>query len=575
MSDTQSDQVEYRVLARKYRPQNFDELIGQSALVRTLKNAIESGRIAHAFMLTGVRGVGKTTTARIIAKSLNYTGKDGKAGPTIGDTSDCEIAQAIASGRHPDVIEMDAASHTGVDDIRDIIDSVNYAPTSARYKIYIIDEVHMLSKNAFNALLKTLEEPPSHVKFIFATTEIRKVPITVLSRCQRFDLRRVEVGELNTHFKSICDQEKVDFDEEAVIMIARAADGSVRDGLSILDQAIALSDDKITVDIVKDMLGLADGSRILDLFDKTLSGNAEDALDILSALHSDGADPVTVIEDLLALTHSLTKMKISKGNAKAAGLPQGEEARITELSFGLSMPALNKSWQILMKGLGEVNAAPMPQSALEMVIIRLIYAHDLPDPLDLIKKINKGEVVNSASTAPQTTGDTTPPPGATVNTASHLKVHKGGAVAQAKPQENIEAVAQSETQPQSQTDLQKSPETLRDIYDLLLERKEVRLAGEVYNMVHLVSMKAGRIELRVNENAPADFSQRFSKKLLEITNERWMISLSNHSDALTLAEEDLAIKNQRIENAKQNPVVKEIFSAFPGAEIIEVLTNSD
>ncbi|MCK5384606.1 MAG: DNA polymerase III subunit gamma/tau, partial [Alphaproteobacteria bacterium] len=282
---------EYRVLARKYRPQNFDTLIGQDALVRTLKNAIKSGRIAHAFMLTGVRGVGKTTTARIIAKALNYKGPEGKGGPTSEDTSDCSLCQAISEDRHPDVIEMDAASRTGVDDIREILDGVRYAPTEARYKIYVIDEVHMLSKNAFNALLKTLEEPPEHVKFIFATTEIRKVPITVLSRCQRFDLRRIDTDLLARHFKSICDQEGYKIEDEALTMIARAADGSVRDGLSLLDQAMALSDKKMTAVLIQDMLGLTDRAQNLDLLEKVLEGNIADALDTMDSIYKNGGAP--------------------------------------------------------------------------------------------------------------------------------------------------------------------------------------------------------------------------------------------------------------------------------------------
>jgi len=309
MSEEKPQDEPYRVLARKYRPKNFDELIGQEALVRTLTNAIDSGRIAHAFMMTGVRGVGKTTTARIIAKALNYAGPDGKAGPTTGDTDDCPICQAITEDRHPDVIEMDAASRTGVDDIREILDGVRYAPTEARYKVYVIDEVHMLSKNAFNALLKTLEEPPEHVKFIFATTEIRKVPITVLSRCQRFDLRRVDVPTLAGHFENLCGKEGVKADEDAINMIARAADGSVRDGLSLLDQAIATGGDTITADQVQAMLGLGDKAQNLDLLEHALTGNMPEALEIMDALYAGGLDPVVLVQDLLDLTHVLTKLR--------------------------------------------------------------------------------------------------------------------------------------------------------------------------------------------------------------------------------------------------------------------------
>lgn len=551
---------EYRVLARKYRPQNFDELIGQEALVRTLKNAIESGRIAHAFMLTGVRGVGKTTTARIIAKSLNYAGADGKAGPTVGDTSDCETANAIAAGRHPDVIEMDAASNTGVDDIREIIDSVNYAPSSARYKVYIIDEVHMLSKNAFNALLKTLEEPPAHVKFIFATTEIRKVPITVLSRCQRFDLRRIELADLESHFAKICELEKVKFEEAAITLIARAADGSVRDGLSILDQAIALSENEIKEDLVKQMLGLADKSRIMDLFDHAISGKSDEALEILSALHKDGADPVTVLEDLLGLTHALTKLKLSKGqNADSLDLPKAESVRATDLSMNLSMTSLNKAWQILMKGLSEVQSAPMAQAALEMVIIRLIYASNLPDPLDLLKKINDGEDMNVSAQAQNQTGNGHATNGQTTQ-QTNLRVHQGGTgQAQALKQEPVPQVVPVG-----------DPEDLRDVYDLCRQIGELKLASEVFHNVHLVKMKKGQIDIRVTDHMPTDFTQRLNKALADATGDRWMISLVKDIGALTLHEQEKAEKQAKLAEIQNHPIIKKIFEAFPGAEISDM-----
>lgn len=412
-------QVPYRVLARKYRPQSFDELIGQDALVRTLTNAIESGRIAHAFMLTGVRGVGKTTTARIIAKALNYVGADGKAGPTTGATEDCKICQAIAEDRHPDVIEMDAASRTGVDDIREILDGVRYAPSEARYKVYVIDEVHMLSKNAFNALLKTLEEPPEHVKFIFATTEIRKVPITVLSRCQRFDLRRVDVPTLSAHFTSICEKESVKAEPEAIAMIARAADGSVRDGLSILDQAMALNGESITSQAVEDMLGLADRARSLDLLERALSGDMPEALEIMDDLYRAGADPVALIQDLLDLTHTLTKLRaVPEAKEMSHAMAADEVKRAAELAGKLSMPTLGKTWQILLKGLAEVQAAPNPQSAAEIVLIRLAYAADLPDPAALIKTLQGQESGPVTSNAGGISQSASAPVGAPVSNAS-------------------------------------------------------------------------------------------------------------------------------------------------------------
>ncbi|HRJ62591.1 MAG TPA: DNA polymerase III subunit gamma/tau, partial [Azospirillaceae bacterium] len=377
----------YRVLARKYRPRSFAELIGQDALVRTLSNAIQSGRIAQAFMLTGVRGVGKTTTARIIARALNCVGPDGNGGPTVSPCGVCDNCRAIAEDRHVDVLEMDAASHTGVDDIRDIIDGVRYAPAAARYKLYIIDEVHMLSKNAFNALLKTLEEPPAHVKFVFATTEIRKVPVTVLSRCQRFDLRRVESAVLKEHFTRIAGLEGASLEPEAAALLARAADGSVRDGLSLLDQAIALAAGTVSAGQVRDMLGLADRARIIDLFDAALTARPAEALEILADLRRAGADPIVILQDLLDLTHELTRLKVVPGAGDDNLTPEAERKRGGDLSARLGMPALTRAWQILLKGLGEAQNAPAPHQALDMVIIRLSFASDLPTPGDLIRQM--------------------------------------------------------------------------------------------------------------------------------------------------------------------------------------------
>ncbi|HEY0838175.1 MAG TPA: DNA polymerase III subunit gamma/tau, partial [Azospirillum sp.] len=390
--NTASAGIAYRVLARKYRPTNFDELIGQDALVRTLTNAVGSGRIAQAFMLTGVRGVGKTTTARIIARALNCTGPDGTGGPTINPCGVCDNCRAIAEDRHVDVMEMDAASHTGVDDIREIIEGVRYSPVAARYKLYIIDEVHMLSKSAFNALLKTLEEPPAHVKFVFATTEIRKVPVTVLSRCQRFDLRRVDSAVLKEHFTRITEKEGATIEPDAAALIARAADGSVRDGLSLLDQAIALGGAHVSVVQVRDMLGLADRARVIDLFDSAISAKPAEALDTLAELHRVGADPVVILQDLLDLVHNLTRLKVVPATAADPALPEAERTRGSDMSARLSMPALTRAWQLLLKGLGEVQAAPVPQQALEMIIVRLAYAADLPTPGDLIRQLqNAGQ----------------------------------------------------------------------------------------------------------------------------------------------------------------------------------------
>src|SRR5690606_38326005 len=378
----------YRVLARKYRPQTFDALVGQEALVQTLTNAIETGRIAHAFILTGVRGIGKTTTARIIARALNCVGPDGAGGPTARPCGQCANCRAIAEDRHVDIIEMDAASRTGVEDMRELIEGVRYKPVNARFKVYIIDEVHMLSKSAFNALLKTLEEPPEHVKFVFATTEIRKVPVTVLSRCQRFDLRRLDQQLLATHLGAIAAKEGAKVAPEALAMLARAADGSVRDGMSLLDQAIAHGvDGAVDAEVVRAMLGLADRGLILDLFDLVMRGDIKGALGQIAEMYRAGADPVVVVQDLLDLTHWMTRLKIVPDAAEGLAVSEAERGRASDMAGRLPMAALTRAWQMLLKGLAEVQSAPQPLAALEMVLVRLAYAAELPAPADLVKAL--------------------------------------------------------------------------------------------------------------------------------------------------------------------------------------------
>jgi len=556
----------YRVLARKYRPQNFDALIGQDALVRTLKNAIESGRVAHAFMLTGIRGTGKTTTARIIAKALNYTGPDGKAEPTTGPTDDCEICQAISADRHPDIMEMDAASRTGVDDIRDILDGVRYAPTSARYKIYIIDEIHMLSKQAFNALLKTLEEPPEHVIFIFATTEIRKVPVTVLSRCQRFDLRRVDIETLSKYYKEICGHEGVECEDEAITLIARAADGSVRDGLSLLDQAIALSKEKITSALVQEMLGLADRNLILDCLENSVKGECGKALSVLADLYRKGSDPSVAMQDMLDFTHLLTRLKaVPEKNELSAAVSADLLDRLGSLSAALSMPTLGRTWQILLKGLDEVRNAPNPQTAAEMVLIRLSYAADLPDPAQLIKKIESGDYTASspaAATPPQnpaasasTAQSETPPEAQMTNTNI-------SAIA-AAPQPQKDPVAEAVPV----TALITNPQTLEDIEQLLRQTQNLVLAGSVYQHVHLVKMQKGRLEIRLHDHALPSLPGDISKTLKDILGEPWMVIPSQDQGEPTLAEKAETRQQAEIDAAKENPIVSAAILAFPGAEI--------
>lgn len=546
-------QTAYRVLARKYRPSDFSELIGQDALVRTLKNAIESNRIAHAFMLTGVRGVGKTTTARIIARALNYTGPDGSAGPTTGPTDDCAVCRSIAEGRHPDVLEMDAASRTGVDDIREIIDGVRYAPTSARYKIYIIDEVHMLSKGAFNALLKTLEEPPPHVKFIFATTEIGKVPVTVLSRCQRFDLRRVDIPVLEAHYSKICDLEQVQASPEAIRMIARAADGSVRDGLSLLDQAMALGvGGTISAEQVKDMLGLADRGRVLDLLEHALRGEAAQALDVLGDLHDLGANPVTVFEDMLDLVHVMTRLRVAPATVDMAdGLSPDAAARALDLSGRMSMPTLGRAWQILLKGLSELHTAPNPQAAAEMVLIRLIYAADLPDPADLLRRLKDEKSAGGAGAAHQASPESAPTP----EPVASLRVVGGGTVVAAPQAQPVhDAVALDD---------------LQAIVALLEQNREVMWASQVRQYVRPVHIEQGRIEIQLEAGAHPRLSQELGPVLGRITGgQRWFVTINSAAKAgPTLATLERAALDHALDGARNHRIVAEVLKAFPGATL--------
>lgn len=569
----------YRVLARKYRPQNFDELIGQDALVRTLKNAITTGRIAHAFMLTGVRGVGKTTTARIIAKALNYKGPDGTAEATIGDTSDCALCQAISEDRHPDVIEMDAASRTGVDDIREILDGVRYAPTEARFKIYVIDEVHMLSKNAFNALLKTLEEPPEHVKFIFATTEIRKVPITVLSRCQRFDLQRIGADLLIPHFKSICVQEKVKADDEAIAMIARAADGSVRDGLSLLDQAIALSGDTITAQQVRDMLGLTDRMQTFDLLEHALKGETAKGLEVLDTIYKNGGEPTIVIQDMLELTHILTKCRaVPELDDTKYNVSGDQMKRARDLGASLSMPTLSKTWQILLAGLSEVNTAPNPQNAAEMLIIRLTYAAHLPDPKDLIKKLKDGGA--TANAPAQQTGSANQDQTSTVHAQDFTPPPQGGhTVPNGNGQNMITETMQAPTlSVVPQTEPLKVLNTMEDVIALLRTHKEYLLAEQLYLFAHLVKLEhklhakkpSGLLEFRPEEEAIPELSNNLREALKTITDHHWMVAISQSRGAPTIAEIDEAARLKELEEVAQIPMISEILQIFPEATLTKV-----
>lgn len=568
MSEAQENkQGPYRVLARKYRPQNFDDLIGQDALVRTLKNAIESGRIAHAFMLTGIRGVGKTTTARIIAKALNYTGPDGTAGPTTGDTSDCDICKAIAEDRHPDVMEMDAASRTGIDDIREILDGVRYAPTSARYKVYIIDEVHMLSKAAFNALLKTLEEPPEHVKFIFATTEIRKVPITVLSRCQRFDLRRIDADVLADYYGQIAGKENVEAETEALDIIARAADGSVRDGLSLLDQAISLGNAKVSVEQVKDMLGMADRALILDLLESALKGQSAQALEIMDDLYKKGADPVVVLQDMLDLAHLLTKHRALPKMRDSSVMPKGEQERLENLADSLSMPTLGRTWQILLKGLGETNMAPNPQKAAEMIIIRLVYAAELPDPADLVRKLKD---------TPKNTGGSVSPMQAPANNAGNATIQSDNSPQPSMAGGNTPSPSQTQTQTKAALAVEPvtSIQTMQDVAAMLQQNGELILASQVTMYAHPVKISEGRIEFFPAENAPQRLAQELSQALKAITTNRWVVTVSSQMGGPTLVQLADEAENKIRQSVLDQPLVKNILEFFPDAKLKEITKKS-
>jgi DNA polymerase-3 subunit gamma/tau len=544
----------YRVLARKYRPVDFAGLIGQDALVRTLTNAIKTGRLAHAFVLTGVRGVGKTTTARIIARALNCVGPDGQGGPTIEPCGVCDQCRAIAEDRHVDVLEMDAASRTGVGDIRELIEGVRYRPTSARFKIYIIDEVHMLSTAAFNALLKTLEEPPEHVKFIFATTEIRKIPVTVLSRCQRFDLKRVDIDVMSAHFTRIAGLEKAEIAPAALAMICRAADGSVRDGLSLLDQAIAHGAGQVSEAQVRDMLGLADRARVFDLFDAVMQGDTAQALALLSEQYAVGADPAVVLQDMLELTHWLTRLKLTPDQADSAAVAETERVRGGDMAKRLSMAALTRCWSMLLKGLAETRAAPSPLQAAEMVLVRLMFAADLPSPAEAVETL-RGNPPPSGSypTGPAGGGG-----GGGAQTVMQAHVGGGG---------GGQTVMRAIPQPQPVADGRPMPRTFDEVVALCSEKREMVLSGTLTSSVHLVHFEVGRIDFRPEPSAAPDLATRLSRLLSEWTGRPWLVSLSRETGKDTISKQRIDHEIQRKKDAANHPLVQAILTTFPGATI--------
>jgi DNA polymerase-3 subunit gamma/tau len=550
----------YRVLARKYRPSTFAELIGQEAMVRTLENAIATGRIAHAFILTGVRGVGKTTTARIIARALNCIGPDGKGGPTISPCGVCEPCRAIAEDRFVDVMEMDAASRTGVEDIRELTDGVRYKPVAARFKIYIIDEVHMLSKQAFNALLKTLEEPPPDVKFIFATTEINKVPVTVLSRCQRFSLRRVPLDQLGAHYGGIAEKEEVPAEPLAIGLIARAADGSVRDGLSILDQAMALGGNKITEASVREMLGIADRGLVFDLLEAALKGDAAGALAQMRSLYEGGADPMLILQDLLELSHFLTRLKLAPNAGEGDPSMEGDRVRGAPLAAKLGIAALTRVWQLLLKGLSEAQHAPSPLQATEMVLVRLAYVADLPTPSDLIRSLDNAPAGSAppAASLPRSGGGSMPSSGGGASAVSNLAMREN-------PPELLSRGPVSAPIASLQ-----QPQNFLQVIELFEKNQEALLRAHLWAHVHLVKFEQGRIELRLTEGLPRDLTNKVGSMLSQWTGERWLVSVSGEPGEPTLKEQAEAHSQSMKSEAALDPLVRAVLDTFPGARIESV-----
>jgi DNA polymerase-3 subunit gamma/tau len=569
----------YRVLARKYRPQRFEDLIGQEPMVRTLTNAFAAGRIPQAWMLTGVRGVGKTTTARILARALNFR-SPAVDRPSIDLTVPGEHCKAIMEGRHVDVIEMDAASNTGIADVREIIEASRYRPATARYKVYIIDEVHMLSTAAFNGLLKTLEEPPEHVKFVFATTEIRKVPVTVLSRCQRFDLRRVEADVLVAHLAKIAGAESVTVEDEALALVARAAEGSVRDSLSLLDQAIAHGAGAVTAEAVRAMLGLADRARVVDLFEHVMRGDAGAALAELSDQYASGAEPSVVLTDLAAFTHLVTRLRIVPEAARDPSLTAAERDRGTALAARLTVPVLTRAWQILLKAIPEVQGSPRPLAAAEMALVRLAYAADLPSPEEAIRMIAEGKAGGAPSSRPSGPSGGGGG-GATAVAASAGAAFAGGApVPRGAPRLAAEtapsAVAPAAT-PRPAILPASGPvlASLADVAALCGERRELRLKFAVERQLKPVRFEPGRIEVEPTADAPSDLAGEIGRKLTEWTGTRWVVTVTRGAGGTTLHDERLATESRRRDDAAADPLVSAVLARFPGAKIVDIRVRAD
>lgn len=595
----------YRVLARKYRPQNFTDLIGQDVLVRTLTNAFSSGRIAHAFLLTGIRGIGKTTTARIIARGLNCIGADGNGEPTTEPCGQCSNCNMIIEDRHVDVIEMDAASRTGIDDIREIIDTVHYAPAAGRYKVYIIDEVHMLSKPAFNALLKTLEEPPPHVKFIFATTELRKIPVTIISRCQRFDLRRLDTEMLANHLMNIATKESIVLDEPCATLLATAAEGSVRDSLSLLDQAIAMSSDEqgnaiVQFDALRNMLGLADKTQSFTLLSHLISGQTESASMLLNRMYDNGVDPAMLLTDMLDIVHYLTRIKVAPSLEKTAQFSSAEQTLAHNLCATLDMPTLARAWQMLLKGVDELKSCANPLAALEMVCLRLCFTAQLPSPAEIIRKLDQSPSQNHAATTSRVAsvsfdssshsgavsahavGSDIPSPANypapnTTMSAHHVAASRSGNLALAVKQD---IVMTPELAPHAEAETQIAPiktldvvENFLDVIALMEKNREPILTSHLTHDVSLVSFAQGHIEVYPVRHVPSDFAARVARRLQEWTGSKWAIRFADAMGEETIAQQREAKQKQALNYAASHPRVQEIISLFDGAEILAFEPN--
>ncbi|SNY91850.1 DNA polymerase-3 subunit gamma/tau [Cohaesibacter sp. ES.047] len=612
----------YRVLARKYRPAGFEDMVGQTPMIRTLTNAFATGRIAQAYMLTGVRGVGKTTTARILARALNYEIPGEIDEPTINMDRIGTHCQAIMEGRHVDIMEMDAASHTSINDIREIIEAARYKPVSARYKVYIIDEVHMLSTAAFNGLLKTLEEPPEHVKFIFATTEIRKVPVTVLSRCQRFDLRRIDAADMAGYMRKICDKEQVDIEDDALQMIARAGEGSVRDSLSLLDQAISHGAGKITTETTRQMLGLADRARIIDLFEAVMKGDIATALEELKAQYDIGADPAVVLSDLADFVHLVTRLKLTPDAQSDAAATEAEKSRGRDFSGQLSVRVLSRAWQMILKGLSEVQTSPRPLASAEMVLVRLAYVADLPTPDEALRHLTNRDyrppMPTGAGAGPSVPPDaTTPPPDAqssavadphetpsSNNGPTAMRATSGRSTPVSTP-DQAPAATLGQAEPvktekadlrlvasNSEADVAKRKPTGDDaqpresslrpvitrfeqIVAIAKKNRDIALQLILESAVRPISMEQGRLVIAYDGFDSEAFQSKLSRKLGDWTGERWIVELAGEGGGATISERKEERERQAREEADQHPLVEAVRDMFPGSKIVDVRFHRD